>query len=79
MTQGDDVRDLLRRFISGTSGEWDWDDFISTPIKDDPYLDGIRLVCRELPSRFPPEPDSNFYCSDEGWERLKTLEKDFLP
>lgn len=36
-----EVAKILRNFINGTGGEWDWNDFTSTPISD-PELDAIR-------------------------------------
>ncbi|MBX3563241.1 MAG: hypothetical protein KF730_01565 [Sphingomonas sp.] len=36
------VSNALRDFLDGNSGQWDWDDFISIPIRDR-TLDAIRL------------------------------------
>ena len=46
----DEVAGFIRDFIEGTGGEWDWDDFISVPIKA-PELDSIRAEASmvELP------------------------------
>ncbi|MEQ3745365.1 MAG: hypothetical protein ABNH53_03920 [Henriciella sp.] len=43
----DEVAMLLRNFIEGTSGEWDFDDFISTKIAN-PKLDQIRVRASRL-------------------------------
>ena len=48
-----DVAGYLSDFISGTGGEWDWDDFVCTPIAD-PELDRIR---REAAGAGPPDPE----------------------
>ena len=37
----EEVAGFIRDFIEGTGGDWDWDDFISVPIKD-PKLETIR-------------------------------------
>ena len=37
----EEVAEFLRDFIEGSGGEWDWDDFISVPIKR-PELELIR-------------------------------------
>jgi hypothetical protein len=58
-------------FLSGQGSEWDWDDFISVRI-DDPELDRIRIVCAELPAKFPPQVHGA-YCSDEGIAVLRNL------
>ena len=44
----EEVVGYLRDFIEGSSGDWDWDDFVSIPIADS-RLDSIR----ERASRFP--------------------------
>jgi hypothetical protein len=73
-----EVRENLNAFVNGPIGEWDWDDFISVPIKD-PYLNAIRIICRDLPTRFPPEPGTGAYCNSEGWEVLKLIGTRMLP
>ena len=56
-------------------GRWDWDDFISVRIKDDPEFDAIRIRCAELPDFYPPvRPGS--YCSDDGIRVLESILKD---
>lgn len=59
-------------------GEWDWDDFTSTPLKDD-YLDAVRRLCLHLPDMFPPEKDSGRYCSPEGLQALQVMLDRLLP
>lgn len=73
-----EVKDVLLRFLHGPTRPWEWDDFISAPIKD-PYLNAVRIICQELPMLYPPEPSSGFYCSDEGWRVLHVIESDLLP
>ena len=73
-----EVRAILKAFIYGDTGEWDWDDFISVPIKD-AYLNAVRIICRDLPTRFPPELGSKAYCSKEGWSTLEMIEAKLLP
>jgi hypothetical protein len=65
------VAALLRNFLSGQGGEWDWDDFISIPL-DDAETDKIRIQCAELPDKYPPQAQGA-YCSEEGMEVLKSL------
>lgn len=59
-----EVADVITRFMSGKIGPHEWDDFISIPL-DDPYLEAIRLRCRDLPDDFPPQKRGE-YCSSEG-------------
>lgn len=49
----DEVAGYLRGFLDDTLGEWDWDGFETTPIKD-PKLDWIR---KRAAMAAPPNPD----------------------
>ncbi|PVM85033.1 hypothetical protein DDF62_21105 [Caulobacter radicis] len=49
----DEVAGILRAFIDGTGGSWDWDDFESAPITD-PRLDELR---RRAVQAGPPDSD----------------------
>jgi hypothetical protein len=42
-----DVVRIISDFVDGKSGEWDWDDFTSCPLKD-PELDKVRRECTGL-------------------------------
>lgn len=68
--KNEDVLNVIKSFVNGTGGEWDWDDFISIPIKDDPFLEEIRKKCAALPEEFPANKKGQ-YCSEEGFEVLK--------
>lgn len=60
----DYVVEYLERFIAGTEGEWDWDDFCSVPLRD-PRHDDIR----ERACRFgPPVP-----LTEQNREELRKL------
>ena len=50
---GEEVAKIIRDFIRGEGGEWDWDDFESFGIKD-PVLERIRL---EAFRAGPPNPN----------------------
>ncbi len=64
-----EVADIIENFLNGRSGERDWDDFISVPIRDE-ELNQIRLRCAALPEEFPAYR-SDEYCSNAGREVLK--------
>ena len=72
------TRKEILRFLDGPTTEWDWGDFISTPLKT-PYLNAIRIICRDLPDFFLPPKGSQFYCSDEGYALLRILAERFVP
>jgi hypothetical protein len=67
----EDVRRIINAFVDGTGGRWDWDDFISVPLKD-PELERVRLLAAELPDRFPPGLAGG-YCSIEGLQVLRKV------
>jgi hypothetical protein len=64
-TTAKDVRDVLVRFLDGTSGPFEFDDFVSASIGD-PRLDAIRERCRGLWAEFPPELPEH-YCGAGGF------------
>ena len=64
-----EVADIIERFLNGTGGEWDWDDFTSSGITD-PYLDSVRIQCAELNLTCPPTAKGH-YCSEAGFETMR--------
>lgn len=68
-----EIADLIERFVSGASGEWEWDDFISTK-QVDPQIERVRLFCANLPNEFP-SPDGRQYCGEEGLAQLRECAK----
>jgi len=67
----EDVADTIEAFVNDTSGEWDWDDFISIPLKD-PELEAIRKRCGMMRDEFPPtEPRQ--YCNKAGFEAMRRI------
>ncbi|MBI3303623.1 MAG: hypothetical protein HYZ72_16285 [Deltaproteobacteria bacterium] len=63
------VAATIQNFLDGTSGSWDWDDFISVPIGD-PELDAIRTRCARLDDEYPPEVPGR-YCGDAGLDVMR--------
>ena len=39
-----EVANIIEKFLDGTGGDWEWDDFTSLRIKD-PALEAIRIKC----------------------------------
>ncbi len=66
-----EVADIIERFLNGTGGEWDWDDFTSFGITD-AYLDSVRIQCAELNLTYPPTTKGH-YCSEAGLEIMRGL------
>jgi hypothetical protein len=69
-----EVADIIERFVNGTGGKWDWDDFISWPIAD-PQLDAIRARCAGLSQEFQTTQKGH-YCSEAGVEVLRQMVKE---
>ena len=65
-----EVVNIINSFINGTTGEYDWDDFISIPIED-PSLNEIRIYCANLRDVYPPTAGS--YCNEEGINQLRKV------
>ncbi len=63
----DEVQKILQTFLDGTDGKWDWDDFVSIPIKDR-FLDSVRERLRETDTggEYPPR-------TERGRETIRTL------
>lgn len=68
-----EVAKYIEDFLIGKGEPYDWDDFISIPIGDDPYLEGIRLQCGGLRDEYPPPPGVRAYCDDRGIQILREL------
>ena len=62
-----EVADIIERFLDGTGGQWDWDDFCSVRIKD-PELDAIRLRCAKLSAE---DPHPHHYCGAVGIDVMR--------
>ena len=65
----------IESFLSCLGGPYDWDDFVTLPIKNDPRLDAVRVECYELRETFPPGRKRQ-YCNDEGLRRLEEILRD---
>jgi hypothetical protein len=59
---------LLRTFVAGTSGKWDWDDFISVPQRD-PEIEAIRQRLLTIDQQYPPTKPGE-YCNEHGAEAM---------
>jgi hypothetical protein len=69
-----EIADLIARCLTENCGEWEWDDFISIK-QADPEIEDIRIMCGNLPKKFPPNSPYQ-YCNEEGIKFLKaTVEK----
>jgi len=65
------VAEMLGRFIAGSAGDWEFDDFASTK-SSDPLIEARRRELIALPRSFPPRDPAHF-CSAEGLERIAAI------
>jgi len=69
-----EVRAYLQQFLEGKGNPYEWDDFLSIPIKD-PYLDSIKNRCHRLQGDYPPT-EPGHWCSAKGEEILREYIKE---
>jgi hypothetical protein len=67
-----EVKAEILKFLDGSGGDWDWDDFTSVPIKD-PFLDAVRRFCLTARTGFPPEEGERTYCNDDGLRLMRMI------
>jgi hypothetical protein len=65
------VAELIDKFVDGSGGPYDWDDYINIPSRN-AALEQIRRDCEEVSERFPPETKTE-WCSPAGGAELKRL------
>jgi hypothetical protein len=63
-----DVADIIERFLDGSGGEWNWDDFLSSPIGN-PELDQVRQRCNATRD----DTYTNQWCGPEGIADLRRI------
>lgn len=64
-----DIGDLIRRFVDGMVGPYEWDDFISV-LQKDAELETVLLDCASIPTQYPAATGS---CSPAGIAKLKSI------
>jgi hypothetical protein len=62
----------IKNFLDETGGNWDWDDFTTIRITNDPQLEKIRLRCAGLRKEYPPK-NPHEYCGPEGEKYLRGI------
>lgn len=62
---------VIRSFVDGTAGRWDWDDFTSIPIEDR-KLDAIRKYANDIYDLFPAQ-EPGHYCNAAGTAELTRI------
>ena len=77
VTRAEVIRNI-GRFLnpSADCGPYEWDDFISVPIKHDSELEAIRDFCGQLPDLYPVPKGERGYCNTEGIAELRRILED---
>lgn len=71
-----ELAELLKAFVGGRSGKWDWDDFISVPQRE-PEIERIRTRLLTIDREYPPTKPGQ-YCNDEGARELLAIADSLL-
>jgi hypothetical protein len=71
-----ELANLIKAFIDGTSGEWDWDDFTSVR-QSDPDVEQARQRILAVPGRYPSS-DKKHWCNEDGIEELLGIAESLL-
>jgi hypothetical protein len=70
----EEVATQIEKFLDGTAGTYDWDDFICFELAD-PYLEKVRQLCVETNTRYPTS-DGKGWCNERGAAVLRQLAAD---
>ncbi|MDD3020689.1 MAG: hypothetical protein PHX61_06880 [Alphaproteobacteria bacterium] len=63
-----ELASLIRSFVDGSCGEWDWDDFISIKQKDS-EIEKVRLELIRIRTNYPAIKKTE-YCNEDGTRKL---------
>jgi len=62
------IADIIDNFLNGTSGPYEWQDFVTYPFKP-PQLEKVRKECADIKTKYPPE-NSKEWCNELGRNAL---------
>jgi len=65
-----EIAALIENFANGTSGNWDWDAFISIQYSNK-RIEAARIECLRVAHDFPG--GATRWCNNEGLERLRAV------
>ena len=63
----------IRSFVDGWCGEWEWEDFVTTP-SPHPEIEEVRLFCI-LTQRLLPPDEPGDWCSAAGVDALHAIQQ----
>jgi len=62
------IADIIDNFLNGTSGPYEWQDFVTYPFKT-PELERIRKECSDIKAKYPPD-NTKDWCNELGKNAL---------
>jgi len=65
------IVDLIDELLNGTIGPYDWNDFLTLPMKD-PEIDNVRKECAAIARKYPPQNKKD-WCSEAGKNELLAI------
>lgn len=65
-----EIATLIESFANGSSGSWDWDDFVSVQHTNE-RIEAARVACLKVEHEFPG--GASRWCNDDGLERLRAI------
>jgi hypothetical protein len=66
-----EAADLIVRFLEGSCGSYEWDDFTSVRYQD-PVLEAARERCVLVRDQHPPDRKGH-YCNGDGEAMLRSI------
>ena len=66
-----DAANLIQRFLDGSCGPYDWDDFTSVHYQD-PVIEAAVQRCVSVRDEYPPD-NARGYCNSQGLEVLRSI------
>lgn len=67
----EDSAAIIESFLSGSCGDYDWDDFLTIP-SPDPLIQAVKNYCADSHFHYPPSMDGH-WCSETGALKLTQL------
>jgi hypothetical protein len=66
-----ELANLIKSFLDGSCGEWDWDDFTSVK-QSNPDIEKIRQRLVNIRDEYPPVKPTE-YCNEVGMQEMLAI------
>jgi hypothetical protein len=71
-----EVANLIKSFVDGSCGKWDWDDFTSIR-QTDPKIEQVRLHILTIPDKYPSN-NPKHWSNEDGVRVLQEIAESLL-